>query len=101
MCFVIIYATDKEFRILIKRGNAMSRDEILEKVNAIFVDVFDDDTIEITEETTAEDIEDWDSLMHITLISEIENEFDFKFQMKDVVGMANVGEMLDIIEDNI
>ena len=79
----------------------MSREEILEKVNDIFHDVFDDEDIVVTEETTAEDIEDWDSLMHITLISEIESEFGFKFKMKDVVGMANVGEMLDIIEESI
>ncbi len=79
----------------------MSREEILEKVNEIFWDVFDDESIVVTEETTAEDIEDWDSLTHITLITEIENEFDFKFGMKDVLGMQNVGEMLDIIEKTI
>ena len=79
----------------------MSREEILKKVNDIFHDVFDDEDIVVTEETTAEDIEDWDSLMHITLISEIESEFGFKFKMKDVVGMANVGEMLDIIEESM
>lgn len=79
----------------------MSREEIMEKVNEIFQEVFEDDSIEVFESTTADDIDDWDSLMHITLISEIESEFGFKFQMKDVVGMANVGEMLDIIEDNL
>ena len=79
----------------------MSREEILQKVNEIFWDVFDDETLEIVEETTAADIEDWDSLTHITLISEIENEFDFSFSMKDVLGMQNVGEMLDIIEKEI
>lgn len=79
----------------------MSREQILERVNEIFWDVFDDDTIVVTEETTAADIEDWDSLTHITLISEIENEFDFTFAMKDVLGMKNVGEMLDIIEREI
>ncbi len=79
----------------------MSREEILKKVNDIFHDVFDDEDIVVTEETTAEDVEDWDSLMHITLISEIESEFGFKFKMKDVVGMANVGEMLDIIEESM
>lgn len=79
----------------------MSREEILEKVNDIFHDVFDDDSIVVVEETTADDVEDWDSLMHITLISEVESEFGFKFQMKDVVGMKNVGEMLDIILANI
>ncbi len=76
----------------------MSREEILSKVNDVFHDVFDDDSIVVTESTTAEDVEDWDSLMHITLISEIESAFGMKFQMKDVVGMQNVGEMLDIIE---
>lgn len=75
----------------------MSREEILEKVNDIFHDVFEDDSIVVVEETTAEDVEDWDSLMHITLISEVESAFGFKFQMKDVVGMKNVGEMIDII----
>jgi len=79
----------------------MSREEILQKVNEIFWDVFDDETLEIVEETTAADIEDWDSLTHLTLISEIENEFDFSFSMKDVLGMQNVGEMLDIIEKEI
>lgn len=76
----------------------MTRNGILEKVTAIFRDVFDDDTIVIGEETTAADIEDWDSLTHITLVSEIEDAFDFKFSMKDVLGMKNVGEMLDILE---
>lgn len=79
----------------------MTRQEILEKVNEIFHDVFDDETISVVEETTAEDIEDWDSLTHITLISEIESEFGFKFGMKDVLGMKNVGEMLDIIEKEV
>lgn len=78
----------------------MSREEVLEKVNDIFHEVFDDDSIAVTEETTADDVEDWDSLMHITLISEVEAAFGFKFQMKDVVGMKNVGEMLDIILAN-
>lgn len=76
----------------------MTRTEILEKVNEIFKDVFDDDDIVIVESTTANDIEDWDSLTHITLISEIESEFGFKFAMKDVLGMKDVGEMLDIIQ---
>ena len=79
----------------------MTREEILEKVNEIFHDVFDDEDIEVVEETTADDIEDWDSLTHITLVSEIESEFGFKFSMKDVLGMKNVGEMLDIIEREI
>ena len=79
----------------------MGRSEILEKVNEVFRDVFDDETIVVVEDTTADDIEDWDSLTHITLITEIESEFGFKFAMKDVLGMKNVGEMLDIIAREI
>lgn len=79
----------------------MTRTEILVKVNEIFHDVFDDESIKVVESTTADDIEDWDSLTHITLISEIESEFGFKFAMKDVLGMKEVGEMLDIIEREV
>lgn len=75
----------------------MERNEVFERLTAIFRDVFDDEELEITEETTSSDIEDWDSLTHITLISEVEDEFDVKFAMKEVVGMKNVGEMVDII----
>ncbi|MBQ6735239.1 MAG: acyl carrier protein [Lachnospiraceae bacterium] len=78
----------------------MTREEILEKATAIFRDVFDDESIVLTEETTAADIEDWDSLMHITLINEIEEAFGYKFGMKEVLGMKNVGEMCDILEKN-
>ena len=77
----------------------MTRQEIFEKLNEVFSDVFDED-ITVTAETTSADIEDWDSLTHITLISEVEDAFDIKFSMKDVLGMQNVGEMVDIIEKN-
>ena len=78
----------------------MTRQDIFNKLNEVFSDVFDEE-ITVTEETTAADIEDWDSLTHITLISEVEDAFDMKFSMKDVLGMKNVGEMADIIAKNI
>ncbi|MGN0978547.1 MAG: acyl carrier protein [Faecousia sp.] len=76
----------------------MSRNEILEQVTDIFRDEFDDDSIVLTDDTVAGDVDGWDSLMHISLLAAIEDAFDFKFEMKEVVGMKNVGEMLDIIE---
>jgi len=79
----------------------MSREEIYEKLNLVFRDVFDDDSICVEDESVAADIEGWDSLTHITLISAIEDEFDIKFNMKDVVKMKNVGEMVDAIEREI
>ena len=75
----------------------MTREEVLEKVNAVIQDVFDDDSIRVSDETVASDVDGWDSLMHITLIGTIEDEFDIKFAMKDVVGMKNVGQMIDLI----
>jgi len=76
----------------------MDREDILAKLHEIFWDVFDDESIEINDETTADDIEDWDSLTHISLIEAVETEFGFKIAMKDVLEMKNVGEMIDIIE---
>ena len=78
-------------------SETMTRDEMMKKVTDIFHDVLDDESIVLNDSTTADDIEDWDSLSHITLISEIENAFGFKFSMKEVTGMKNVGEMLDVL----
>ncbi len=75
----------------------MNREEVLEKLTEIFREVFDDEEIVINDATVAGDIEGWDSLMHITLIGTVEDEFDMKFAMKDVVGMKNVGEMVSLI----
>ena len=74
----------------------MTNQEIIEKLNGVFSDVFDEEIV-VTPQTTASDIEDWDSLTHITLISEVEDAFNVKFSMKEVMGMQNVGEMIDII----
>ena len=76
----------------------MERNEIFERLNSVFRDVFDDSSITVTGSTTAPDIEGWDSLTHITLLSAVEDEFDISFNMKDVVKMKNVGDMADIIQ---
>lgn len=78
----------------------MTNQEIIEKLNGVFSDVFDEEIV-VTPQTTASDIEDWDSLTHITLISEVEDAFNAKFSMKEVMGMQNVGEMIDIIQKRI
>lgn len=75
----------------------MNRTEIFEKLTDIFRDVFDDEGITLTEATTAADIEDWDSLTHITLLSAVEEEFGVKFGMKAVQNLKNVGELADLI----
>ncbi len=75
----------------------MTREEAFERLTHVFREVFDDDTIEIGETTTADDIEDWDSFEHINLVVAVEEEFGFKIPMGKTVTMKNVGEMVDII----
>lgn len=75
----------------------MTKEQIYEKLNEVFRDVFDDESICVNGTTTSNDIEDWDSLEHINLIAAVEQEFGVKFNMGQVVSMKNVGEMADII----
>ncbi|WP_251212539.1 acyl carrier protein [Adlercreutzia murintestinalis] len=75
----------------------MATDEIYGKLNKIFRDVFDDDEIVLTAETTADDIEDWDSLAQITLITVIEDEFGIRFAASEISSLQNVGEMVEVI----
>lgn len=77
----------------------MSREEVFERLNEVFQDVFDDETIHVDESTTSADIEDWDSLEHINLIVSVEHEFGIKFNMGEATSMKNVGEMVTIIMD--
>jgi len=75
----------------------MDRNELYEKLNEVFRDVFDDAEITVTDTTTAADIEDWDSLEHINLIMAVESAFGVKFNMGEVTSMKNVGAMADMI----
>lgn len=79
----------------------MTREEVYATLNEVFQDVFDDESIEVNDETTSDDIEDWDPLEHINLIAAVEQEFGMKFNMGQVVTMKNVGEMVDIILSQI
>ena len=76
----------------------MSREEIMDKVTEIFRDVFDDESLTISDNTNSDDIEDWDSLEHIALIVSMEKEFHMKFDIKEVNKLENVGEMIDLIK---
>ncbi len=76
----------------------MEREEIFSKLNEIFEDVLDlDDTPELTDSTSAKDIEEWDSLSHIQLIVAIEKAFGIKFTSTEIMKWQNVGQMIDSI----
>lgn len=76
----------------------MDRKRIFDRLNEVFRDIFDDPALTVGEETTARDVDGWDSLTHITLLSAVEDEFGIVFPMRDVVEMKNVGDMVSAIE---
>ena len=75
----------------------MNAEQILKEVEEIFRDNFDDDTLVLTRETTAADIEDWDSLEQINLLTAIGKKYGIKFRIEDVRGLQNVGDMVDLV----
>ena len=75
----------------------MTREEVYEQLNQVFRQVFDDEDIVVNDSTTADDIEDWDSLEHINLVVAVEKQFSIKFNMGEVNSFQNVGEMVDLI----
>lgn len=74
---------------------------IKEKLEEIFREVFDDDSIILTDATNSKDIDDWDSLAHIQLISSIEEAFNIKFTLEEAVSAENVGEFIEIIQKKV
>lgn len=75
--------------------------DILKDLQPIFQDVFDDEDLEVTNESSAKDIEDWDSLAQIRLVVAIEKQFGIKFGFGELKQLENVGEMIKIIEEKI
>lgn len=76
----------------------MKRPEIFTKVEDIFKDLLDDEDFKLTEEMSADDIQEWDSLFHITLIASIEDEFKISISTAEVAKAKNIGIVLDMIE---
>jgi acyl carrier protein len=74
---------------------------VLKQVNDIFVDVLDNEAILLTSETTAGDIDEWDSLSHIQLVVAIEKHFKIRFTSKEIQSWNNVGEMVNSIAGKI
>lgn len=79
----------------------MEKEKVYEKLNGIFRDVLDNETIHLTDETTARDIAEWDSVSHIDLVVTIEEEFGVSFSMQEVNELKNVGEMVQLLQQKI
>lgn len=73
------------------------RQAIRSRLNKIFQEVFDDEEIQVFDEMTAKDIQEWDSLMHITLVVATEKEFNLRLNAAEIGKLENVGAMIDLI----
>lgn len=77
----------------------MSKTEILSQLEVIFRNIFDNESIQLKETTSADDIEDWDSLAHVQLIEAIQSYFGIKFSAREMLSWENVGQMVECIND--
>lgn len=75
----------------------MTREELFGKVQNIFRDIFDNETLEISDSTNSSDIDDWDSLNHINLVVAVEKEIGIKFSFEELATLKNVGAMVDLM----
>ena len=75
----------------------MTRDELLNRIQGIFRDIFDENDMIIENNTSSDDVEEWDSLNHINLVSAIEKEFKIKFALGELMSLKDVGAMIDLM----
>lgn len=79
----------------------MERQEIIEKITEIFREVFGDNNIVITDEMTAADVENWDSLTHMQMITMVEDKLGIKFKLKELNRLKKVGDLISIVEGKL
>ncbi|MBO4811877.1 MAG: acyl carrier protein [Prevotella sp.] len=79
----------------------MERNEILERVQDVFRDELELDDLVLTDETTADDVEEWDSLTHVQIVVALEKAFALKFTSREILSWDNVGDLVDCIEKKI
>lgn len=79
----------------------MEKSEIFEKMTEICRDVFEEESLAVTESMTAADIKNWDSLTHLTLVNELETTFKVAFTIDEVTGSKSLGELLDALMKHI
>lgn len=75
----------------------MERDEIIQQLQPIFRDVLDQPNLQLTAESNASNVEDWDSLAHVTLVASVEKHFRVKFTLAELQSLKNIGDMADLI----
>jgi acyl carrier protein len=76
----------------------MEQENLLKDLNKIFIDVFEDDSIRLNENTTTDDIESWDSLNHIQMITAVEKHYKIRFKLNELLNFRNVGDLCRSIQ---
>jgi acyl carrier protein len=79
----------------------MKETKFLDRLQMIFRDVFGDENINITNKTNANDIENWDSFMHITLLAAVQDEFAVEFPMEEIIEIKNAGDMVQLLKEKL
>lgn len=79
----------------------MNRNEIVEKLTTVFHEVFNDNTIVLRDEMTAKDVENWDSLTHMLMITKVEETFGIKFKLKELNRLKQVGDLISVVESKL
>ncbi|ERK38839.1 acyl carrier protein [Segatella baroniae] len=75
----------------------MERNEVLTALNGIFSVVLNKENLQLNEAMSTDDIDNWDSLTNMTIISEIERLWSVHFKLRDIIRMKNIGDMIDVI----
>lgn len=79
----------------------MDRNDILKRVEEIFREELEIDDLVLTDETTADDVEEWDSLSHVQLVAAMEEAFGIEFKSREILSWENIGDLIDSIEKKL
>lgn len=79
----------------------MENKQILEQLNPVFIDVLDNESIQLTESTSAADIEEWDSLTNVQIIVAVEKHFKIRFTTAEIQKLNNVGDLCNLIKTKL
>lgn len=79
----------------------MTREEIVSKLTVIFHEVFNDNAIVLNDGMTASDVDSWDSLTHMLMITKVEEDFGIKFKLRELNKLKQVGDLISVIESKL
>ena len=79
----------------------MNEDEVRKTLERIFREIFDDETLEVTDSLSRDDLKSWDSLGHIRLITAAEEAFDIRFTIEEIEVLTSIGQLVEKVSEKI